>query len=192
MSCGKACPVCTSLRAAALQLVNNSGVPEFSVAGLCERSGLTPEAVRAHYPTAAECLYDAFEEISGDMLIEVADAFARSSSWPDALDRAGRRVLARMADHPAEARLCFVEVLGGDRELLRRRDGARRRMVELFVAEHHRRSSSEQLPDMQLELLIGASFQLIAAQVADGRVRQLPQLGSELAELADVFEPAAA
>jgi hypothetical protein len=65
-------------------------------------------------------------------------------------------------------------------------------MVALFLAEHRQRRELEQLPQIQLEMLLGASFHLIASRVAEGRIEDLPDLRLELAELAGVFEPAAA
>ena len=87
---------------------------------------------------------------------------------------------------------CFVEVLRGDRELLWRRENMRRLTVELLTAEHNSRSDTEQLSTMQHELLVGASFHLIASRVQDGQIDELLELGPELAELAGMFEPIAA
>jgi hypothetical protein len=42
---------------------------------------------------------------------------------------------------------------------------------------------------MQLELLIGASFQMISSAVAEGRIDELPELEDELISRANVFQP---
>jgi hypothetical protein len=95
-----------------------------------------------------------------------------------------------MAARPAEARLCFVEVLRGDRELMRRRVASRRRMVQLFARElRYHLDDEEAVSELQLELLSGASFQAISAAVADGQVADLPELELALISRANVFEP---
>jgi hypothetical protein len=127
-----------------------------------------------------------------DLLGTMADSFARSRSWSDALMGGVGGVLSRLARCPAEARLCFVEVLRGDRGLLWRRENMRRLTIELLTAEHDSRSDAEHLSAMQHEMLVGASFQMIASRVRDGQIDALPELGPELAELAGIFEPIAA
>jgi hypothetical protein len=65
-------------------------------------------------------------------------------------------------------------------------------MVALFLAEHRRRGDEADLSRIQLEMLLGASFHLIAAYVAEGRVDDLPELAPELAGLQWMFEGLAA
>jgi AcrR family transcriptional regulator len=184
-----ACPICGSLRAAALQLVGEHGFKRLSVAALCNACGLTPDQLVDHYPTPRACLYDAYDELAQEFLRDIQDAFDCASSGADALTRARSRMLARLAERPAEARLLFIEALRGDRELRRRREQGRQRMLALMLAEHRRRGDLGQLPQVQLEMLLGASFHLIATRIAEGRIDALPELDGELAELAGMFEP---
>jgi len=192
MSCEKACGTCASIRSATLQLVGDHGLSGVSLDSLGERTKLTPAQLRSHYPTVQACVSDTYETVSMDLLGIMADAFARSRSWSDALTNGVGGVLRRLARRPAEARLCFVEVLRGDRELLWRRENMRRLTIELLAAEHTSRSDTEHLSAVQHEMLVGASFQLISSRVEEGRIDTLADLGSELAELAGIFEPIAA
>ena len=192
MSCENACGTCASIRSATLQLVGDRGLSGVSLDALVERTKLTPAQVRNHYPTVEACVSDTYEMVSMDLLGIMADSFARSRSWSDALTSGVGRVLRRLARRPAEARLCFVEVLRGDRELLWRRENMRRLTIELMTAEHNSRSDAEELSPMQYEMLLGASFQLISSRVEGGRIDALPELGPDLAELAGIFEPIAA
>jgi AcrR family transcriptional regulator len=188
-----ACPTCASLRAATLRLVGEDGLAGLSLSSLSESSGLSPADVCGHYPSDAACLYDAYDELARALLLDFADAFERSDTWNEGLMRGQKRLLRRMAERPSEARLWFVEVLKGDRELLRRRDSGCRQMLELLIAQHRRwNPDDDDAPEMQLELLIGASFQLISARVADRRISELPALGPALDALANAFEPVAA
>jgi hypothetical protein len=188
-----ACPTCASLRSAALGIVGEDGLAGLSLSSLSQFSGLPPTEVRIHYRSAADCLNDTYDELARALLLDFADAFERGATWDDGLLRGQERLLARMARRPAEARLWFVEVLRGDRELLRRRDSGARQMLELFITQHRRwHPDADEVPEMQLELLIGASYQLISARVADRRIADLLEMGPELDALADTFEPVAA
>ena len=186
------CNTCESLRAAALQLVGEQGFNGLSVRTLCAATGVTPDEFVDHYSTPDACLYDAYDELSQDLLDEIADSFDRALSWPEALTSARSRILTRLAQHPEEARMLFVETLRGDRELRRRREQGRQRMLALILSEHRRRGEQDQLSPVQLEMLLGASFHLIATHVADGRIDDLPDLCAELSELTGMFEPLAA
>jgi hypothetical protein len=145
-----------------------------------------------HYATARSCLYATYEEVSRSIYEDFAAAFAAEPSWSDALRRATETLLRRMARRPHEARFCFVEVLRGDHELLRRRDTNRRRLLSLFTREHEIRRGHAEASEMQLEMLIGASFQTIAGCIADGDISALSALGPELESRALVFAAVAA
>ncbi len=116
-------------------------------------------------------------------------AFAAESDYRDALRLARDTLLERMTARPNEARFCFVEVLRGDHELLRRRDASRRRLVALLMDELARRCDQSELLRMQVELLVGAGFQAISAAVEEGDVAELAELGPELESRALVFAP---
>jgi hypothetical protein len=145
--------------------------------------------VPEHYPTAPLCLYATYEAVAASIRQDFVWAFAEVPGWRNALRLASATLLRRMARNPAEARLCFAEILRGDYELLRRRETSRRSLVELFVAELGRRREEPELLRTQLELLIGAGFQAIATAVAEDRVASLEALAPELETRAFVFEP---
>jgi AcrR family transcriptional regulator len=192
MYAATACPTCASLRAAAVRLVGDDGMDGLSLDALCESCGLTPDQLVDHYPTPVACLYAAYDELSDDLTLEVADVFDGTADWREALNNVSSRMLARLSEHPSEARLLFVEALRGDRELRRRRERGRQRMVSLFLSEHRRRGDLEAPSQIQLEMMLGASFHLIATHVAEGNIDDLPDLAPELAELAGMFEGLAA
>lgn len=159
---------------------------------LSARSGLAPEDVRDHYSTPSACLYATYDEVVSVLHSDYAHAFERSPSWDEGFRLGVTQMLSWLADRPAAARLVFIEVLRGDRELLRHRELARRRLLELLIGEHRRRGDSEDMHEIQLELMLGAVFQLVASHVANGRVDELPAFSGELIELAGMFEPVAA
>ncbi len=192
MACEVACPSCASLRAALLQLVSVCGVSELSLPRICALAGVSEDAFREHYPTVADCVRDTYDEIVDELFDEFVGAFGETSSWADGVMLGMERLLGRMSERPGEAQLVFVEVLFGDRSLLRRRQVARRRMVWLLSSEHRRHDRSEPPRDIQHELLLGAGFRLIAANVAAGQIGELPDLTADIAELIGVFEPIAA
>jgi hypothetical protein len=191
MSCKPGCSVCGRLRALALEIVGEGCSEALSRTSLSERAKCSWAEVSEHYATVGDCLYEAYDELSFSVLLDVAGAFSERSSWEDAYDVAQKRLLTRMAANPAEARLYFVEALRGDRRLRRRREITHRWMVDLLVREHERRREPEGLSEFQIELLFGAACHAISTAVAEGRARQLLALEPTLREVAAVFKPAA-
>jgi len=166
MSCVPACTTCERLRAATLELVGEAGVDGLSLQALADRGALTRADVARHYPTASACLYETYDEVSASIALDMAGAFAQGPSWVTGFELARRQLLTRVAAHPAQARLCFVEVLRGDRELRLRRQVTRRWIVDFLTGEYERRRQSEHLPELQIELLIGAGFHAISNAVS--------------------------
>lgn len=191
-SCSSTCLACAALRAASLAIVDEAGIDGVTLERLAAHTGASAPWIRAHYPSAAACLADTYEHVSRGIYDDFARCLATEQGWRRALMLAARTLLARMASHPAEARLCFVEILRADRELLRRRAASRRRLVDLLVSELGRRRDRPEQFRIQLELLLGAGFQAIAAAVEAGDAADLPTLAGELESRAFVFEPAAA
>lgn len=191
-SCVPACPTCSQLRADALRIIGSEGIDGLTIYRLAGESGLAAEQVMAHYPTASGCLYDTYEEVALSIYLEFRWAFESEEGWRDALQLAATTLLRRIGANPAEARLCFAEILQGDYELLRRREASRRRLVNLFVSELGRRREDAETFRVQLELLIGVGFQTIAAAVLEERVGELDELSAELESRAFLFEPVAA
>jgi AcrR family transcriptional regulator len=175
-----------------LTIVGTDGIDAVTTRRLAEDAQLAPETVETHYPAPSDCLYDTYDEVARSIYQDFRAAFASEPGWRNALRLASRTLLRRLVDRPAEARLCFAEILHGDYELLRRRELNRRRLVGLFVGELRRRCDYPEPYGMQIELLIGASFQAIAGAVAEGRLADYQRLAAELESRAVVFEPVAA
>jgi len=191
MSCTPACPICLRLREAALAVLGDGSAAGLSHGALEREAGLMQGEAAEHYASAAACLHATYEEVCDRLAGELLDAFSAGMSWESALSLARRRLLARLAANPGEARLCFVETLGGDRELRRRRERRRRWVVAFLACQRLVSGESGRSSELQIELLIGATFHEISAVVAAGDVADLPTLEPRLSELPGLFDPSA-
>lgn len=192
MSCDPHCPTCAHVRAAVIAIAGAEGIAALSLDRLCETARLTPDQIRAHYPTTRSCLHDAYDALAHSIHDDFVRVFMVEPAWGEALRLATHNLLFRMANQPQEARFFFIEVLRGDHELLLRRDASRKQLVALFERELSRRRGEQPWFRIQVELLIGSAFQTIAAAVERDGADELPALGPELARRAFVFEPVAA
>ncbi len=191
MSCKPACSTCARLRSAALMLVGAGGVDGLTEESLERSAGLAHEDAVDHYSTPVACLHATYEEVAETIATDFMAAFSTAVSWESALGTARRRLLMHLASHPAHARLCFVETLGGDRELRRLRERRRRSTVDFLVRRRREPGGPRRWSRLQIELLVGATFHEISAAVAAGGVNDLPTLEPRLADLARMFDPSA-
>jgi AcrR family transcriptional regulator len=189
MSCTPACATCERLRGAALELIGQGGIEALTEESLATRAALAPGDLGDHYRTPADCLYETYDEIASDVIRDLVHAFSNGSDWRSALELSRRLLLERILANPAQARLCFVESVRGDRELRRRHDLARRWIVRFLAREHARRYEQGDLPAMQFEMLVGAGFQTVARAVGSGDSAEVLELDPALSELLEWFIP---
>lgn len=191
MSCQPSCATCQQLRAAALEVVGNGGIGALCSESLAAQASLPPEEVAAHYPVLASCLHEGYEEEASDLVRTVVEGYEDGADWQSGFERSRADLVEWVSTHPAGARLFFVEAVRGDRELRRRRDRTRRKIVEFFAGEYARSANGNAVPLLQIELLIGAGFQLISGAIGHGEAAQheMPALEQRLAELDGFFIP---
>lgn len=192
MSCDPECMTCERLQDLAVELVADGGAEALSFETLAARSGLPAALIEEHYATPGACLYGPYDAASLRMLEVLARGFGDTPSWHIGFERATRELLAEMAADPARAKLCFVIAPRIDHELRTRCEGHRRLIVAFLAAEYERRRRRERLSEVQIELLVGASFHAITETLAAGAEEELAELGPKLGELADLFDLAAA
>jgi hypothetical protein len=175
---------CERLRAAAAPAVLMAGSAEVTLADLAAAAGVPASAADGHCPEgAAAVVAGAYRRASDELFSEYAASFLLADSWSD--------MLRRLADEPAVAHLCFVAPTTGDERLRELREALRARYVALLAAEQDAQLDDEEelLPELQLELMVGAIFRTIGLLVAEGRAPELPALLGDVAFSAQVFEP---
>jgi hypothetical protein len=192
MACQPTCTTCARLRSAALRIIAERGTDALSHESLAEEAHVYKESVAVHYPVVASCLHEAYDEQASDMVRAVVAGYGESIDWQSGFERSRAQLIEWLVAHPTGARVFFVEALRGDRELRRRRDLTRRRIVEFLTAEYARSANGNGVPPLQVELLIGAGFRLISDAMRDGEPEQMRTLEHKLARLDGVFIPAPA
>jgi hypothetical protein len=192
VSCWPKCSTCEGLQADALEIVGRGGAAALSMDALSERSGLSADEIGEHYRTAAACIYDVYDDASATLFAPLFGAFDDGVSWDAGFESFTERLLAQVTASPLRARLCFVEAPRVDRELRRRCERRRRELVDYLAEEYERRRRRERLSDVQIELLVGASFHVITQALAAEDPEQLRGLGAQVGDLAGIFEPAVA
>jgi hypothetical protein len=189
MSCEPGCITCEELRAAALGIVGAGGLEALSREALGEALAVEPEQVGRHYGTAHECLFEMYEQLSCDVLLDMVNAFRQADTWEAQVESVTRRLVTRFTAKPGEARIIFIESMR-DPVLTRRRAINRGWIIDFMSNEFKRAHPDEEAPELQFEMLIGAGFQMIAGAVSEGA--EVQTVDPQLSELTDCFTPAKA
>jgi hypothetical protein len=84
-----------------------------------------------------------------------------------------------LAENPAFARMCIVEVLAAGPEAIMRRNEAMRAFAEL-LSSNAREYLDEEVPGLTAETVVGGIYEVVYARILRGEIRDLPGLKPEL------------
>jgi AcrR family transcriptional regulator len=179
------CATCRSLRAAAVALAVRRGIQDVTSEAIADRAGIPGELAAEHYPTLDHCLTAAFEEGTTHFR-EVADrALDRDGTWQERLHVAAAATVEALDAQPELARFCVLEAWRCNLPMLRTsRITARRRYVEMLTGQR-RAGGDEDLPEVRMELLVGAGHHLAGEEIEWGDADSLHE---RLVGLIEVFE----
>jgi hypothetical protein len=190
-TCSPECVTCRRLRDAAASAVLLADGGQVTLEHLAAAAGVGAAHALGHCPEgAARVVADAYRRAATELFGEYAASLRTADPWPEKLTASLQRLLYRLAAEPAVAHLCFVApVASGDEQLRAIRETFRGRYVALLEVEQDRHAEADPLPNLQLELMVGAVFRTISGFVGDGRAPELPTLLEDVAGAAQVFEP---
>jgi AcrR family transcriptional regulator len=149
------------------QVVAEKGYGATTVADVIERAGVSRKTFYEHFRDKEACFlaaYDAGVEVLLATMREAGDTRGRVQAY-----------LETLAAEPAFARTFLIEVAAaGPRALQRRREV--HDAVAAFVAD----AAPDGAPPHAALAAVGATQEVVARWVADGRTAELPQLTDEL------------
>jgi AcrR family transcriptional regulator len=136
-----------------------------------------------HFDEKEECFLAAYDlEVS--RIVEVAaEAFAGEDQrpWPQQIRDGVRAFLRYLAEHPAAARVCIVDVLGAGQKAVARRDAAVRSFT--YFVDAGRSEAQHEVPGRLALGILGGCNELIAAELIHGSAANLERLAPELVYL---------
>lgn len=183
--CGTDCATCRTLREAAARLVTEQGIENVTSEDLADAVGLTTVQMALHRDGAAHAaIGHAYLEASHRLHDVWAARFDGHDTWCGGLRAAMDALLRALAEDEVVARLCFVEVPHGDRELLRLREGVRRRNVEILCEQYALHHPGEEVPEIHIELVCGTIVHAIAEAVENDRTADLVERLDEIMAVA--------
>jgi AcrR family transcriptional regulator len=182
------CATCRSLRSAAVSLVAERGIQEVTSESIAWAAGISVACAAEHYPSLDHCLTAAYDEATTHFREVAARALDGDGPWHERLRAAAAATVEAFDAQPDLARYVVVEVWRSDLPMLREiRIVGRRRYVEM-IAERRQGEVGEELPDIRMEMFVGAGHHVTSEELEQG---DSDSLRDRLDQLIDVFEPSA-
>jgi hypothetical protein len=112
------------------------------------------------------------------LLSATAEAYESSNAtWPEKVHSGVTAFLGRLAEHPARAKVCIVEVLAAGPKAIARRDGAIRGFT--FFIDEGRGETAAELPAFTALAILGGLNEILYTNILNGRTAELPRLAPD-------------
>jgi AcrR family transcriptional regulator len=171
-----------------VSLAAERGIQAVTSESIAWAAGISAARAAEHYPTLDHCLTAAYDEATEHFRAVAARALDGDGPWHERLRAAAAATVEAFDAQPELARYCVVEVWRSDLPMLREtRIVGRRRYVEM-IAESRRAEDAGDLPDIRMEMFVGAGHHLTSEELQEG---DSDSLRDRLDQLIDVFEPSA-
>jgi hypothetical protein len=173
-TCGSRCRACAALRASAPLAVAELGIEHVGLDDLAEAARIRASDVRAHaHGDVVGVLGAAYLESAGALQRGFAWSWRHAPTPREGLQNAVGWLLTTLADDPARALFCYVEILKGGRPLVRLREQVRHGSVGIWTTQYRQTAPDNRLPASHFELVNSATISLIAARASHGRTHEL-------------------
>ena len=173
-ACGSHCRACAALRASAPLAVAELGIEHVGLEDLAQVARIRASDVHEHARgDVTGVLGAAYLESAGALQRGFAWSWRRAPTPHEGLRSAVGWLLTTLAEDPARALFCYVEIVKGGRPLVRLREQVRHGSVGIWTAQYRETSPDSWLPPSHFELVNSATISLIASRAAQGRTHEL-------------------
>jgi AcrR family transcriptional regulator len=169
---------------AMLDSVAERGYPATTVADVVSAARCSRNAFYELFEDKEACYIAASDEAGAEMLDALVSAAQQEESWLDALRSGMRSYLRSWADDPNYAAAYLIHLPAAGERALEQRDRIYADFAAMFEGLAARARAEQPLipplPPLAPRLLVMSITELIAQEVRNGRVAELPELEDQL------------
>jgi AcrR family transcriptional regulator len=168
--------------AAVADACSAKGYGEMSVEDIIAAAGVSRRTFYEHFKNKEHAFLAAYDAVVAQLLQRVNGAVESAPDLPDKVRAGLGAFLGFLANEPAFARMCVVDVLAAGPEAVARRDGAMRGFSQLIL-ENVRTVIGDDAPpalDVIAETVVGGIYEVVYARVLRREFDQLPRLLPDL------------
>ena len=167
--------------AAVAEVCSSSGYVAMSVEDIVVTSGVSRRTFYDNFRGKEDVYLAAYDEVVNQLLTRVSDAYNEADGLVAKVRDSLATLLDFIADEPAFADMCIVEVMAAGANAIERRNRTMAAFAELIE-----QAASAELPKSKLppaltaETLVGGIYEVIYARVLQGHGTELPALLPDL------------
>jgi AcrR family transcriptional regulator len=155
------------LIAAMVEVVDERGMGEITVADIVARSGVSRRTFYELFADREECFLAAFDESVRRACATVLPAFRAAGGWRERIRAALQALLEFLDDEPGLGALCVVEALGAGAPALERRAEVVRALIEAVDEGREQTRGGARLTQLTSEGVVGAVLAVLHARLSD-------------------------
>jgi AcrR family transcriptional regulator len=162
--------------AAAVEAVEEVGYAHMTVAQVIGRARVSRKTFYDVFADREDCFLAAFDQAIAHGGALANEAYEEESGWRDGVRAGLARILMFLDDEPGLGRVCVVEALGAGPTVLERRAQVLEELAEVIDRGRAFASTTNQLPDVTAEGVVGAIFAVLHTRLLEGTQEPLTDL----------------
>jgi AcrR family transcriptional regulator len=169
--------------AAVADTCSAEGYGAMSVEDIIAAAGVSRRTFYEHFKNKEHAFLAAYDAVLGQLFQRVNGAVDSAETLPDKVRAGLAAFLGFLANEPAFARMCIVDVLAAGPEAVARRDGAMRGFSQLILENARTVIPEDDGPpalDLICETVVGGIYEVVYARVLRNELDELPQLLPDL------------
>jgi AcrR family transcriptional regulator len=165
--------------AAVVDVVAQVGYSSMTVSDVISQAGVSRRTFYEHFSNKEDVFLAAYDHVVDLVLADVSAAYQRGETWIDRVRLGLEAFVERLAQQPALAHVCIVEVLAAGPRALARRSAAMDRFRG-FMTPGFDEVSNARVPAVAADAVIGGIYEVIYSHVLREDTATLPSLAPDL------------
>ncbi|HEY1276997.1 MAG TPA: TetR/AcrR family transcriptional regulator [Thermoleophilaceae bacterium] len=167
--------------AAVADVTSAASYVEMTVEDIIVCAGISRRTFYEHFKNKEAAFLAAYDAIVAQLFADVLAAIDAETGFPARVRAGLGAFLEFVADEPAFARMCIVEVLSAGPEAVLRRGAAMSAFAQLLQENATSLLDDTTTTPLTSETIVGGIYEVLYTRVLRGEIRQLPDLLPDLA-----------
>lgn len=155
--------------------IREKGFAALTVEDICVRAGVSRRTFYENFRDAEDCFVASYRHHVQELTTIVGGAAAAGGDWQERARLAVLALLQYLAQRPDVAHMAVVEVLAAGPAAIAERDRASA-LLRSLIGNEALAAASEPAPPLLLEVIAGATIELISERVLEGTTARLVEL----------------
>jgi len=158
------------------EIVAKRGYQGATVELITKRAGVARATFYENFENREACLLGGFEEALAEVRSRIDAAAELESDWPGRIRAGLAAFLAYVAENPALARTCLVELMTAGPAAMERYEQALQSFAPVFARGREFTAGSEELPETLEDSIVGGIVWMVHQRLLRGEAALVPSL----------------